>query len=121
MIVKMPVVALNEKCVNCPELEIDIHTIEDYTMETVEDGVTEVKSATYTNTLMCAHCDRCKVIFDYGSEKNAEPKSTKSKSAKVSVATKTARAKTTKAAAKAKSPAKTTAASTKTKKTVKAK
>ena len=93
MIINMPVEAYSEKCITCPELDIDIITKEFYDLEQVKEGDTKVKTARYENILKCKHCGRCKVIFDQGTEK-PEPKPKKTTTKKVSGTTKTVTAKT---------------------------
>ena len=40
MTINMPVEAMNEKCINCPELEIDVFTKEKYDMKKISEGRT---------------------------------------------------------------------------------
>ena len=94
MIISMPVEAYSESCITCPELDIDIITKEFIDLEMPEEGRTSVKKATYTNTLRCKHCERCKVIFNQAQQK--EKKSSRATKSKSSSTTKTAKAKTTK-------------------------
>ena len=76
MKVNMPVEAMGEYCLTCPELDIDILTKENYKLETVEDGITKIRVAIYENTLRCKHCDRCRVIFEHEKQhSNDIPKS----------------------------------------------
>ena len=73
MMVNMPVEAMNEKCVNCPELEIDIVTTELYG---ISYDNTNQTTTTFYNYLKCKHCDRCRVIFQTSLPKvepNPEP------------------------------------------------
>lgn len=102
MIVNLPVECYGKCCMNCPELEIDIITNEKYDMEMVENGVTKVTKAKYSNKLRCPHVERCKVIFENGKNGN-------------NVITKTVNSKASKTSTKApvkkittKTPAKTT-------------
>ena len=105
MIINMPVECYGECCINCPELEIDIITKENYELEMPEEGKTAVKVAKFENTLRCPHVNRCRIIFENSKNGN-------------NVITKTVNSKASKAPAKkttTKTPDKTT------KKTVKAK
>lgn len=60
MMVNMPVEAINEYCINCPELEIDI-----YTKETGggivldEKGKPQEQPRVIQNMLQCAHYNQC--------------------------------------------------------------
>ena len=85
-IINMPVEAISEKCLTCPELEIDIITKEHYDLVAPEEGATEVKKATYENILKCTHCNRCAVIFNHGTE--PEKKATRKTTTKKTVAKK---------------------------------
>lgn len=93
MIINMPVEAMSEACLTCPELDIDIFTKENYELEMPEEGITRVKQSKYENTLRCKHCERCKVILEHQEAKKPATKTTASK---------------TKAAKTAKTPAKKT-------------
>lgn len=68
MIVNMPVEAISEACLTCPELSIDIFTKENYELEIPEEGITRVKQSRYENTLICKHYNRCKVILEHNQE-----------------------------------------------------
>lgn len=92
MIINMPVEAMSEACLTCPELDIDIFTKENYELEMPEEGITRVKQSRYENTLICKHYSRCKVILEHSQE--AKKPATKT------AASKTKTAKTAKAPAK---------------------
>ena len=96
MKVNMPVEAMGEYCLTCPELDIDIVTMESYKLETVEDGVTKIKVSTYKNNLKCKHCERCRVIFEHEQESKKEEPITEAKkpAAKKTTAKKTTTRKT---------------------------
>lgn len=83
--INMPVEAISESCLTCPELEIDIYTKEQFDLEIPEEGRSEVKSVKYENVLRCKHCDRCKVIFEHGM---GETKKTTRKTTKKTVSKK---------------------------------
>lgn len=95
-IVRMPVKAMGEYCINCPELDIDIVTKEQYELEVPEEGRTQVKTAKYENVLRCKHCDRCAVIFEHGNQPLPEKEEVKpaKKTTKKTTATKTTTKKT---------------------------
>ena len=61
MTVNMPVEAINERCLKCPELDIDITTIENYGTNDEDKRVIEVKS--YENRMRCKHVDRCRAVL----------------------------------------------------------
>lgn len=105
MIINMPVEAMSEACLTCPELDIDIFTKENYELEMPEEGITRVKQSRYENTLRCKHCERCKVILEHQEAKEPLKKITKTASKTKSTTTTTVK-KTTKTPAKA--PAKKT-------------
>lgn len=55
MMVNMPVEAINERCLSCPELDIEVSTLElctDYTGDRV-----------YSNYIRCSHLDRCRILL----------------------------------------------------------
>lgn len=89
MIINMPVEAMSEACLTCPELDIDIFTKENYELEMPEEGITRVKQSKYENTLICKHYNRCKVILEHSQE--AKKPATKTTASKTK-ATKTAKA-----------------------------
>jgi len=90
MLINMPVDAISEACLTCPELEIDIVTKEFYELASPEEGTTEVKKITYENVLRCKHCHRCEIIFKHGSKQKTSTKSkTKPKTTKKTTTRKT--------------------------------
>ena len=62
----MPVFAASEKCINCPELEIDVFTKEKLNMKLVSDAKTKSVIIGYENLLKCKNWDEdngtCPVI-----------------------------------------------------------
>jgi Zn-finger nucleic acid-binding protein len=104
MIINMPVEVLGEYCANCPDLDIDVFTKEEYKLSSVADGETELNNMMITNILKCKYCNRCKGIFlnrdDWDKiAKEAEKKvvkrtaKTKKPAVKVNISTKTTKAK----------------------------
>ena len=73
MTINMPVEAMGDFCITCPELDIDILTSITYDIENVNETDTAVKTVKYQNVLRCKHCDRCKVILEHSSETKAKP------------------------------------------------
>ena len=90
MTINMPVEAMNEKCINCPELEIDVFTKEKYDMKKISEGRTISAISGFDNVLKCKNWDethetcpfivRCRAIMDAVAEeivkeatKNAKP------------------------------------------------
>ena len=51
--VLMPVVAISQKCYNCPELRIGVSQTQLYGME----------ETVYSNVLYCEHYEKCKKIL----------------------------------------------------------
>lgn len=103
MLVNMPVEAIGERCLTCPELEIDITTNELYGLTASGDGTTAVMNTVYNNSLKCTHYNRCKVIFEHGKEPEPAPapeKETKKPARKTTKATDKITTKATKAAKK---------------------
>lgn len=66
--VNMPVEAISEKCLTCPELDVNVITTEHYELASPEEGATSVTKSTYENRLRCVHCNRCAVIFNHAYE-----------------------------------------------------
>ena len=102
MIIQMPVEVLGEYCANCPDLDIDVFTKEEFKLLSVADGETELNNTTITNILKCKYCDRCRAIFRNRDgwdkiAKEAEKKVVKrtAKKPAVKTTTKTTRAKKT--------------------------
>ena len=69
MNVNMPVQVMNEKCLNCPELEIDIYTKEKLDMKRLSEGHTISAIIGFENVLKCKNWDEangtCPVICRY--------------------------------------------------------
>ena len=74
MIVNLPVHTMSEKCMNCPELEIDVVTTEKFDTKQLKNGMTISELTGFENVLNCKnwndareYCpvmNRCKAILD---------------------------------------------------------
>lgn len=66
MKIKMDVELLNEKCVNCKDLELDVMTTMSTGIEAYSDNPDEAKNASVcTNELRCAHFQECKWRYEH--------------------------------------------------------
>lgn len=73
MIINMPVEVVGEFCANCPELDLDIFTKENYVLDSKKDGETNLKDVTCQNILKCKYCARCKTLFDLKEKAEKKP------------------------------------------------
>lgn len=99
MTVNMPVQAMNEKCLNCPELELDVFTKEKYNMKKVSEVRTVSTISGFENVIKCKNWDptnetcpiicRCQAIMNSVMEKVAEAIVNETKTAKKTTARKT--------------------------------
>lgn len=65
MMVNMSVECMNKKCVDCPELDIDVHATEVYGFGAADSSGNIEQTTVYMNKLRCSHYYRCKVIFSH--------------------------------------------------------
>lgn len=73
MTVNMPVEVFNEKCIYCPDLEVDTITKANFIVQGVKaDGTVDQKNE-YKNELRCIHCQNCKIRYEAVFKKDEEP------------------------------------------------
>ncbi len=63
MVINMPVEVLNEKCLHCRDLELDVVTKEKYGLDIYGDALTEPNAKdgfVCENAIRCMHYDTCK-------------------------------------------------------------
>ena len=64
MTVNMPVEVLNERCVNCPDLEVDTITHENYDILKVDEDGSIQQVNKFESRLRCTHCDECRLRYE---------------------------------------------------------
>ena len=57
MTVNLPVDAMSEKCINCPELELDVLTREKYELKAIDEKHTKSELTGFENYIKCKNWD----------------------------------------------------------------
>lgn len=82
MTVNIPVEVLSERCLHCPDLEVDTFTNANFVVTAVNEDGTIMQKNEYDSKLRCAHLDSCKARYETVFKPEEKPGSARTKTKK---------------------------------------